>query len=598
MWVFRGLAWMCTAAWLLWAVGPAGAQGLTVAVEAPPETEADTVQVKVNLSQVASLSGLFFDLIYPGTSLSLQGVDATGALAAQGLFATNPEQFPSSSGRVRFGFLHADGIQSDGTFVTLTFRLAPEAPSPIALTLVSPLALDNAAQTLATTTRDGAVVILLGVVNLKTGFQLFTVPVRPANPDPAAVLGEPAESVKLAAWDPSAKEGQGDYVVYTGGNLTLAPGIGYWIRREADRQVRLTQGTRLDGTLPFRISLPKGWSLIGNPFRGAVLWDLSQIRVRRGLEEKTLAEAQASGWVEDYAWIWRRDESNPLTGHYTLVYDQSVLPGVASEVGPSVGCWFLAHEACELVLPPPAGRSRVGRRREGAKGTWAVRLQARTHSGSAEVLVGLAGEGGRALAIVEPPLPPTGEAPLRVTSLRGGVPLSVDVRSQQGEREEWSLLVSGGTPEEEVALSWPDLRALPKEVRLTLEDESTHVRRYLRTTSGYTVRLGEQPRRLRLIAEPHAGPAIAITNLEVVGSGRAGRIVRFHLSAAASVEVDVISPSGRLVRRLVAGRAMEAGANEVAWPAGTLPGIYLVRVLATTEEGASAQGIRPVVLTR
>ncbi|MBI3946794.1 MAG: hypothetical protein HY321_12800 [Armatimonadetes bacterium] len=597
---------------LLFLSGPATgvrAQGPTITVTAPGEVNpGDAVQVKVDLSGVESLGALLFDLAYDGSSLALQGIEA-GGLGAQGLFAGNPEQFPSSSGMARFGFLHAEGISGDGTFVTLTFRLAAGAPSPLPLALANPTALSSAAAAQVVTTRDGAVVILLAVVSLKSGFQIASLPVRAANPDPAALLGEPAANVKLATWYPAAKEGQGDYVVYTGANVTFEPGRGYWLLLGADRQLRVTQGTPVDPSTSARVSVPKGWSLIGNPFRLPVVWDVAQIRVRRGLEEKTLAQAREAGWVEDYAWAWRQDEGSPLTGRYGLIYDAAVIPGVTSGLDTAAGCWFLANEACELLLPPPSSRAARGgdralasRRRERSKGSWAVRLQARSRAGSGEVILGVAGEGQRGLAIGQPPNPPAGAASVDVASVQGELPLSVDVRAGGPPgRQEWRLSVSAAAPApgEEVTLTWPDLSALPKDVRLTLVDEAANVRRYLRTTASYTLPLDESGRRLLLVAEPRTGPAIAITGLEVAGGpGRSGRAVRFSLSAAAAVDVAVMSPAGRTVRVLATRQASGAGQNQVTWPAGGLPGIYLVRVTATTEEGAAAQAVCPVIFTR
>lgn len=164
---------------LLFARGGHG-QEMTVMVKAPEKVNlGDMVRITIDLSRVANLGGLFFDLTYEGGSLSLEGVDAGGNLASQGLFATNPEVFPSNSGRLRFGFLHARGLNADGTLVTVLFRVnRPSAVPPSLLVIENPAAIDTQAANLMVKKADGAMIILV-VTDLSL--------VMADNPDPVPV---------------------------------------------------------------------------------------------------------------------------------------------------------------------------------------------------------------------------------------------------------------------------------------------------------------------------------------------------------------------------------------------------------------------------
>lgn len=79
------------------------------------------------------------------------------------------------------------------------------------------------------------------------------------------------------------------------------------------------------------------------------------MQVKRGTETKTLPQAQAAGWLEDFLWGWRQDPNDPNKGSYYLVYDSSIIPGVANVMEPWKGYWIKAHVEYDLILPPPSG---------------------------------------------------------------------------------------------------------------------------------------------------------------------------------------------------------------------------------------------------
>ncbi|MBI3947394.1 MAG: hypothetical protein HY321_15840 [Armatimonadetes bacterium] len=389
--------------------------------------------------------------------------------------------------------------------------------------------------------------------------------------------------VRIAAWDPV-----GARYLMNEEIGEIRAGVGYWVRADQPVPVEFA-GAAV--TEPFAIALKPGWNFISAPFAASVVWDLQALRVRRGASETTLAAARAAGWLEDFAWGW-----DPTAGRYALVYDTSLIPVVAGGLDPWCSYWVKASVECELVLPPPAPAADRGRERASASDGWAVRLRAQSGGGSAEVVLG-AIRRGAPLSAGRPPEPPSASASVRASLVGADGPLSVDVRRSADGAQEWELLVGPNDPagEGEITLTWPDLRSLPKDLSLTLVDTTTGARRSLRTVASYTFRAGE--RRFRIVAQRRNAPAVVITGLDLV-PGRGARAVRFTLNAAASVDVEVLSPGGRSVAVLARGRAADAGANQVAWGGPAAPGVYLLRAVATTEDGSSVQAIKPVVITR
>ncbi len=391
--------------------------------------------------------------------------------------------------------------------------------------------------------------------------------------------------VRAAVWDAAAQAYVRDPL------LPPEPGLGLWLRSTGPKPVRYG-GTAVEG--PFAITLHRGWNLISSPFLTPVVWDLQSLMVERDGEQQTLSAAAAEGLVSDYAWGWRNDQSK-----YELIYDSWMVPGVANRLEPWRAYWVKAKaDRCKLILPAPAlvgATRRAGRAPEAA---WAFQMQARAATGSGTLLLG-AGDSNRALAVGLPPEPPeSGAGSLRLGALVQGTLLAADIRSGDRQRQSWDLLLDAAGAEGEVTLTWPDLRALPRDVTLTLVDQATGARCSMRTSAAYTFRAGSEPRRLRVLVEPRTGAAISITGLDVSALRSNVRSVRFTLSAPASVDVDVLSPAGRVVANVARSRAATAGVNQFVWSGPAAPGMYLVRTTATTEEGASVQALRPVVITR
>jgi hypothetical protein len=123
------------------------------------------------------------------------------------------------------------------------------------------------------------------------------------------------------------------------------PGYGLWARFENPAEVVIT-GQPVPHDQPYHVDMHAGWNLIANPFTSVMPWSVDEIKVRVGDQEVSVREAQGLGWVEDFLWSWNGEA-------YEMVYDSSVVPGIASSLDPFRGYWIQAHRDLTLVLPPP-----------------------------------------------------------------------------------------------------------------------------------------------------------------------------------------------------------------------------------------------------
>jgi hypothetical protein len=638
----------------------ARAQGPQVSVNAPADVDpGSTVEVRVDVSNLANLGGVVFDVSYDGARLSLEGVSVEGTLAEQGLFASNPETFPSASGRLRFGFVRADGVSGSGTVVKLAFRLLPGAGGENPLPLENLSGVDTALGDVALAPADGLLTVLLAVVDVKTGLQILSIPVQLTRPSPPDVFGVPADewANRLAVYDPTLNEGQGGYLIFgrDPGDYDFRPGRAAWVKAETDRRLRVREGQLPDPMQAMAVSLRQGWNLFGPPWSEPLPWSLTDFQVRKSGQTKTLAEAQAAGWIEDYAWGWQQDANDPNTGRYALVYDSSVIPGIAGTLEPGKGYWVKAKVDCELLLPPPAARGR-GTGDFGTLGTlgtsrgWSVRLQAQAAEvvGNGRRAVPLSGEAvigetsqGKAIAAGRPPQPPTSGSPVQVWLVRDGQPLALDVRPGNATRQVWEMVVqaegegrkrlmandgglmaNGGwstvnhqpstiNHQPSVILTWPDLRGVPGDVSLTLVDTATGTRQYMRTTTHYGYRptdvgagVSASPslRHFQIIAERGKSGSLQISTLQAEPTRGPGMRLTFTLTKAAQTTVVVRSLAGRSLGSVEVLRSRAAGVNVATWegrdPQGRPlpPGVYLVEVQAVDEEGQQVQAVRTVRL--
>jgi hypothetical protein len=403
-------------------------------------------------------------------------------------------------------------------------------------------------------------------------------------------------------WNPSIQRYQdvGD---------TLEIGKGYWFKARADFPIALA-GRLL--TEEVFIPLQKGWNFISNPYLQEVVWDVNAIWVWKNGFLETLEQAQQAGWIEDYAWGWEQDANNPDTGRYVLVYDTSIIPGVKGQLEPWKGYWVYAHTDCELILPPPSQSKGRGTRGEGrvAKGNgWSMRLQASVNGSVGEAVIGIA-NGTRGLAVGLPPEPPTGNNGVQVILLKNNTPLAVDVRNDGSRRQEWEVLVRFGTRDggrgtserKEVVLTFDGIGYAPKDVSAWLVDTVTGKRVYLRTQPSYRFapEVGETERRFKVIVESGNERPLRIVGLKATPMRGEGLVITFALTKPAQVRGEVMTLTGRKIAVMDEGSTRMAGMHRMIWRGVGSEGVkvpvgaYLVRLVATDEDGRQVQAVTVV----
>ncbi|GIV19879.1 MAG: hypothetical protein KatS3mg023_1630 [Armatimonadota bacterium] len=438
---------------------------------------------------------------------------------------------------------------------------------------------------------------------LPAGLRLVGVPVQSEDPDPKTVFA--FEGNKWARYNPTTS----NYVLYDNdpagytrfAEAEAVPGRGYWVRltRETVPQI---WGPLPDDTQAWSIPLQAGWNQMGNPWLQEMIWDTTAVKVQIGNQVKSLRELRAGEGIEPYLWRW--DGSR-----YRLVYDSTLLPGVENRLPAWEGAWVYAHTDCLLILPPPVSGRRTSAapitRQHGGAGGWVLSLQVGVQNQRGEVWLGVA-EGRDGLTAALPPQPPEETGGLRVSCLRNGVPLAVDVRPDRRSHQSWDVEVrvpSGAS--DTLMLWWSGIHRVPRGVSPVLVDLQTGERRFLRHTSSYRCAVSREGGVYRFRVELVSQANLLRLSAVQVRSGRArGQYtISFHLNAPAQVEVSVLS-AGKVVRRLMSTATRSAGIQQVAWDGRdgngvALPaGAYMVHIQATGADGQKARASVPVVLTR
>ncbi|MGQ9542206.1 MAG: FlgD immunoglobulin-like domain containing protein [Armatimonadota bacterium] len=444
------------------------------------------------------------------------------------------------------------------------------------------------------------IVPMTAKVDLKTGFQMVSLPFAFDNADPAVVLGlDPGEFI-LLRWDTAQRR-------YAQVN-SVRPGEGYWLRVNTDQTLTLNgakvAGDAFGGTL--RLSLPQGWVQIGNPYPYPVPIGLIRFVDTKAGTAITFAEAVERGVVRSVLFYY---DATPPAGYRSI----SLLSDPSAPMMPGRGYWiYVDSRDLEIIFPnvvAPGATISFPSRLSVAPVRWQVQFSAQC-DGKADqsTVIGAASRAADGIDMFDMPKPPAPvEESVRTLLIApdGQSALAQDIRADATRRQVWEMVVIAPKPDSTVVLRWNGMQGVPSTIRLKLVDTEAKVTRDMRSISSYTFTVGAAgSRRFQIVAEPRGAAGLRITSLRVSRTRGGAVAISYTLSDTASTKVRILSATGQIVQTLQAGEAASRGVTNLTWngrdgtgiavPAGT----YLVEVTATAEDGQAARAVQPVVITR
>lgn len=389
-----------------------------------------------------------------------------------------------------------------------------------------------------------------------------------------------------------------------GGTTDTPPrGLGYFLN--SDSEAFILGDALLDTNISYIIPLQPGWNMIGNPFPFAVDWAACEIETTGfGGITKRVSIAQAIDDETIKAQIFRYV---PLSAQYTW------RTAPLGQLLPFQSHWIRVLKPCMLIVPPLGSRDRSAKVVEpsrvapSAQDGWMMRLTVR--SGNLEdsnnfIGVSRSAEDRVSREDVEKPPYLQNFVNLRIMANEGRSALAQDLRKSDRRAQKWNLEVTTDQNDAEMTLQWSQELKTPAGMRLTLVDTLTGARISMNKQSAYTFRAGNGTSRQFVVeAQPANRNQLRLTNVDVVSTRGNAHTIRYGLTDQANVQVQIMSASGKPLARL-SNATRSAGVNSVTWNGRTdegvaLPaGTYNVQITATTEDGAIARVVRPLVLTR
>lgn len=418
---------------------------------------------------------------------------------------------------------------------------------------------------------------------LPAGVHMMSMPLRPAVADMAALLGLPAAKLLLASW----RQERGDYAVYPV-SPPPAPGTGYIIQTDQAIDVNLTgSGPNLSENAS--LALQVGWNLIGNPYNQSIsLTDLVvTYRLELPVDWNTAVNQEIVG---DGVFGYLFNNTIPHVLNYT--------PAAILEPGRAYWIRVLKPEGITLTFAPNRGRA-TGRSYKPPQWQMPITVHGPSDTRSTMTLI-MDANARDSRDRFDREMPPPFGGGLRWVSIgANNLELMNDAR-KNAARQEWQLRLTSFDPNAEHRISWP---APPNRTRLYLIDEATGARHDMTTVREIRVAPGAS-REFKVVAEPLVRSPLRITTLTAQPTRGGSVSVNFTVTAASRVQAEIRDSRGRTVKRLQAGRSVEAGAQSLVWSGrddrerALPPGGYFVHLQAVDSGGAVARAVAPVVVSR
>ncbi len=398
-------------------------------------------------------------------------------------------------------------------------------------------------------------------------------------------------------------------------------GLAYFVKVPASVPV-LTYGVEYTKK-SVRIPLNEGWNMIGDPYGYAVSFNTVVFEDKSGTRV-TAQEATAKGIILPYIYRFVGGEYQfqalpngilaPWEGHWIYVVPKSGTPNPAKNltmiVQPVQGGTVTRAASVTGTLASSAPRL-------SGSGSWALRLEARTQGlvDSANYIgMTTRAASDRLNSVPKPPKPsPYVSLGISKTDAPNGIGLYAQDLQAAGGTKTWDVVVNTDQPESDVVVSWPEVRSVPRNVRLTLSDKVTGQTIDLRQQSSFRFNTGRsvEPRSFVITAKPSsiAGRAL-ITNLIVnpvrPANGRSVPVyeINYSLNQDVKVEMSILSASGKMMATVGNTRAAAVGDNRAVWNgrdnAGRdLPaGLYVLQVRAITPDGEMTRSVTSFLMTR
>lgn len=366
-----------------------------------------------------------------------------------------------------------------------------------------------------------------------------------------------------------------------------------------------------------QLNLQPGFNMIGNPHNYKIpITQINGVSAGANQISRTFQEMVDLGYVQSFLSYW-----DPEIKDYVFV------AAADGALEAHQGYWINVLTADNLSINyPPVFLPFVPDQTRGGRpavpmapiaqneNEWFLKLTARTReSADADNAIGVLRnelEVNRR-QVGEPPMAPVQDLSVAIQkNVSGKDQLMARAYTNKNTRNEWKVQVTAKKAGD-VTLTWPNLSQVPKNVRLTLVDTASNIRRQVRQTSGYTFRMDKPgTRELTIISEPGGSSTPVIGN--VVATRGAGNTksptnpftISYTLGSDATTTVRVLSAKGQEVYVISRGRSDRAGENTVTWNLrnsanqAVAPGTYRVEIIAESETGERVRRTVPINVIR